>query len=591
MKTTANRQATGMRLAGVLSCLVVAFLIGNAARAGARPNVVLIMSDDQGYGDFGATGNKVFDTPHIDALARGSASMTTFYVSPVCSPTRACLMTGRYNYRTRCIDTYLGRSMMEPAEVTIAEVLRQAGYATGIFGKWHLGDNYPLRAMDQGFQETLVHKGGGLAQASEPLENGRRYTDAILFHNGRQVETTGYCTDVYFEGALKFIEQAKADRQNFFVYLPTNAPHSPFHDVPEDLYHRYLQKDLSSIMLDDAGGRRGTQNQDVVARIAAMITNIDDNVGHLMDKLHELSLADNTIVIIMVDNGPNSTRYVGPFRGSKNNVHDGGVRSPFWMHWPAELNPGATSDKLAAHIDVMPTILDACEVPVPAGVKLDGRSFLPLLRGERVTWPERHLALQAHRGNKPVRYHHFLIRDQRWKLLHPSGFSRESFEGEPRFELYDLAADPAESNNLVDQRTDVFQRLKHAYDDWFDDVSSTRKANYAPPRIHVGTPHENPTVLTRQDWRVDADRRVGHWELQVASAGTYDIRLVFDALDEPGYADLVMENVRETLPIEAGAKSCTFEAVELKQGHAALSARVSQAGDPRGAYHVFVTKR
>ena len=203
-----------------LTLLLSAGLVGGSLAA-ERPNIVLMMSDDQGYGDFGATGNPVIETPHIDRMARESVSMRTFYVSPVCSPTRANLMTGRYNYRTRVIDTYLGRSMMDPEEVTIAEVLHGAGYATGIFGKWHLGDCYPMRPIDQGFEQALVHRGGGLAQPSEPLENQNRYTDPILFRNGEKVRTKGYCTDVYFDAAIEFIEQARRNQRSFFVYLPT----------------------------------------------------------------------------------------------------------------------------------------------------------------------------------------------------------------------------------------------------------------------------------------------------------------------------------------------------------------------------------
>ena len=215
-----------------LSLVAFAYLfVTNNAYSAERPNVVLVMTDDQGIGDFGATGNKVIETPNIDALSKRSASMKTFYVSPVCSPTRACLMTGRYNYRTRCIDTYLGRSMMESEEVTVAETLAASGYATGIFGKWHLGDNYPLRAIDQGFDEALVLRGGGLAQPSEPRENNRRYTDPILFHNGKQVQTKGYCTDVYFDAAMNFIDKIHKEERNFFVYLPTNAPHGPYSEV------------------------------------------------------------------------------------------------------------------------------------------------------------------------------------------------------------------------------------------------------------------------------------------------------------------------------------------------------------------------
>ncbi|HCK71663.1 MAG TPA: arylsulfatase, partial [Planctomycetaceae bacterium] len=196
-----------------ISCLLDVDLI-----AADRPNVILIITDDQGYGDFGATGNDIIETPNLDELASRSASMSTFYVSPVCSPTRACLMTGRYNYRTRCIDTFVGRSMMEPNEITIAEVLAANGYRNGLFGKWHLGDCYPMRPQDQGFHEVLMHKGGGLGQPSDPRENNRRYTDPILFHNGEQVNTKGYCTDVYFDAALSSIETEVSNGNSFFTY-------------------------------------------------------------------------------------------------------------------------------------------------------------------------------------------------------------------------------------------------------------------------------------------------------------------------------------------------------------------------------------
>jgi arylsulfatase/arylsulfatase A len=195
-------------LRGLLAFGLILLTATVAFAATSSPNVILIMTDDQGYGDFGVHGNELINTPHLDQLARQSATMSDFYVSPVCSPTRANLMTGRYNYRTGVVDTFKGRSMMHSTETTIAEVLADAGYATGIFGKWHLGDNYPLRASDQGFQETYLHRGGGLGQPSEPIENKRRYTNPVLFHNNQQIETRGYCTDLFFEAAARFINQA-----------------------------------------------------------------------------------------------------------------------------------------------------------------------------------------------------------------------------------------------------------------------------------------------------------------------------------------------------------------------------------------------
>lgn len=582
------------RLRPVVSifALLMVFLSAGALFA-ARPNVVLIMTDDQGIGDFGVMGNRVIETPHIDAMAGRSAWMTTFYVSPVCSPTRACLMTGRYNYRTRCIDTWLGRSMMEPEEVTIAENLAAAGYATGIFGKWHLGDNYPMRAMDQGFEEALVHRGGGLAQPSEPRENNRRYTNPILFHNGEQVQTAGYCTDVYFDAALEFIEKSHNADRNFFVYLPTNAPHGPYHDVPEDLRKHYMKKDLASLLINEPRGKRRKAEIDRLARIAAMITNVDQNVGRLFETLNRLGISKNTMVIFLVDNGPNTLRYVGELRGKKSDVHEGGIRSPLWIHWPAKLPAGTSRDEPAAHIDLHPTILEACGVEPPEGVRFDGRSLLPLLLDDDADWPERTIAIQSHRGDRPVRYHHFMVRDSRWKLLHASGFGRENFSGEPEFELYDLQSDPGEKHNLADERKEIVARLKRQYNEWFDDVSSTREDNYAPPRIQIGTSHENPTVLTRQDWRGGswAAEAIGYWELHVAEGGRYDILLDFDPRKSPGTVKLEIGGVTREQGIAGNAKSCLFEDVELPAGDAQLHAVLRHGEKTRGVYQVRVTRR
>ena len=354
------------------------------------PNIVLVMTDDQGYGDFGFAGNPVIETPHLDALAAQSAQVERFYVSPVCTPTRASLMTGRYNYRTRAIDTYIGRAMMEPEEVTVAEMLGDAGYATGIFGKWHLGDAYPLRAMDQGFEESLVHRGGGIGQPSDPPGGEGRYTDPVLFRNGVREDMTGYCTDIYFDAAFEFMERAAEDGRPFFAYVPTNAPHGPFHDVPQDWLDHYRQVDLRPAL--PGPEEPGEPVLDRLARTFAMISNIDANVGRLMQRLDALGLAENTIVVFLTDNGPNGNRYTGPLRDRKGSVLEGGIRSPLLVRWPARLPAGGKAvDRIAAHIDVTPTLLDAAGVEPPAGLHLDGRSLLDLLAGDGDTaaWPDR----------------------------------------------------------------------------------------------------------------------------------------------------------------------------------------------------------
>ncbi|MFW6164407.1 MAG: arylsulfatase, partial [Planctomycetota bacterium] len=328
------------------SAALAAMARGAFAQRGKRPNVVLVMTDDQGIGDMSCHGNEKLDTPNIDRLAREGVEFTQFLVCPVCAPTRACLMTGRYNYRTGVTDTYLGRAMMHADEVTVAEMLGQGGYRTAIYGKWHLGDNYPLRPEDQGFHEAIVHNGGGIGQPSDPPGSG--YFDPVLRHNGEWKKYEGYCTDVYFDQALEFI-QANRDRP-FFVYLPTNAPHGPF-IVADDLWKPFKAKGLDAR----------------TAKVYGMVKNIDENIGRLLAKLEELELAENTIVIFLCDNGPNGRRYTMGLRGHKGSVYEGGIRTAFFVRWPSVTakRAGAKDHHLAAHIDLAPTLLDACGVAKP----------------------------------------------------------------------------------------------------------------------------------------------------------------------------------------------------------------------------------
>ncbi|MGI9240581.1 MAG: arylsulfatase [Verrucomicrobiales bacterium] len=575
------------RLAILLSFLA----LSPVAMAKGRPNVILMMTDDQGIGDFGIRGNPLIETPNVDALASMSGSLETFYVSPVCSPTRASLMTGRYNQRTRCIDTWLGRSMMDPDEFTLAEALKAAGYRTGLFGKWHLGDCYPMRPQDQGFDQVLMHRGGGLAQPSEPLENARRYTDPILFDEaGEAVQTKGFCTDVYFDAALDFI--ADSAGEPFFVYLPTNAPHGPYHDVPEELRKHYMTKDLTALQVDPPAGPRREQVQDQLARIAAMITNEDQNVGRLMKDLEKQGLLENTMVIRMNDNGPNSMRFVGEMRGMKTHIHEGGIRSPLWLHWPAEIAAGTKVDALTAHIDVMPTILEACGAK-PGPHALDGRSFLGLFTAPKKTeWPDRQIVIQSHRGTAAQRYHHFMLRDSDWKLLHASGFGNVRFHGEPEFELYNLKDDPEERNNLAGQRPEILAKLREDYEVWFADVSSTRPNNYAPPRVIVGTEHENPSTLTQQDWLGETwrDGAMGHWVVEVAKPVEAKIEVIFHPKVVTGNEAAITLKVGETIfRKNSDASSVKFDNVKLPEGEARLEAIRSEGGKEVGAYQLVVT--
>lgn len=565
------------------SLFVSILMAGLLSFADERPNIVLIMTDDQGYGDLSSMGNPVLDTPHIDSLARQGASVDTFYVSPVCSPTRASLMTGRYNYRTRLVDTFKGRSMMEPAEITIAEALSEAGYKTGIFGKWHLGDNYPMRPTDQGFDESLIHLGGGLGQPSEPRENNRRYTNPILFRNNQPIQTYGYCTDVYFDGALDFIDQSLKAKRPFFTYIATNAPHSPYHDVPEALYQKYKNKDLSPVLLGNTG------DVDTVARVFAMDENIDQNVGKLLAHLDKRQIATNTIVIFMVDNGPNTRRYVANSRGKKNEVHDGGIRSPFYIRWPAQLKPGTRSDRIAAHIDVMPTLLEAAHASLPNDHPFDGRSILPLLKGEAIDWPDRPLILQIHRGNEPISLHHIAVREQRWKLVHPTGFSNDRMPANVPIELYDMEADPGEIHNLYEQRPEIANRLVQTYQRWFADVSSTRPDNYAPPRIVLGTEYETSTTLSTQDRR--GTEGGGEWLLRFEGRQKYDVEFLWKEPVEKLSLALTIGSVHKTIEIDSKTDTARIHNLTIPSGNASLSTKILKGNKKSSPYHIVLHRR
>lgn len=585
-----------LRLVAFLAGCFSAGLSANCTAAAERPNVVVIMSDDQGGGDYGFLGNEVIRTPELDAMHERGGTLSRFYVSPVCAPTRASLMTGRYNYRTRCIDTYVGRSMMDTEEVTLAEFLSDAGYRTGLYGKWHLGDNYPLRPMDQGFQESLMHRGGGIGQPSDPFGAEGKYTDPTLVKNGQEVAMKGYCTDIYFDAAMDFIRESKDEGKNFFTYIATNAPHGPFHDVPQELYEEYQNTDLTSIMIRKPTPKRMEAELDKLARIAAMITNIDQNVGRLFKRLKALNLLDNTIVIYLNDNGPNTKRYVGNMRGSKTGVDDGGIRSPLLMHWPAKITTGSTSDEMCAHIDLLPTILDACDVDVPTKHKLDGRSFLPLLTHNEAEWPTRQLVFQTHRGNQPQALHHFAIHEHPWKLVHPSGFGKESFNDELKLELYNLSSDPRQQKNVVAEFPQIAERLKTGYAAWFADVSSTRPNNYAPPRIVIGTDHETRSVLTRQDWRHNTGRpwaadSNGFWLLEAPTAREYQIEILFAGEHPSGTATILAGETSTQVEIAAEQPRGHLANIKLPAGTMKLAVNVVFDGKTQGPHQVILTRK
>ena len=570
--------------------LVGVFVIVDGAWAGEqakKPNVILIIADDMGHGDLGFHGNPKIRTPNLDRLAKESVRFKYFYVCPVCSPTRASLMTGRYNYRTGVVDTFIGRSMMHPDEVTIAERLAAGGYQCGIFGKWHLGDCYPMRAMDQGFHEALVHRGGGIGQPSDP-PGGSSYFDSILQHNGVEARTKGYCSDVYTDAAMDFI--AKNKERPFFVYLPFNAPHAPL-ELPDSYYNMYKNMDLSHDQFPKLGHPLpGKALQDVTARVYGMVTNIDDNLGRLFKKLDELGLTDNTIVIFLTDNGPQQVRYNSGMLMRKGNVHEGGVRVPFFVRWPAVLKGNRDVTTIAAHIDVTPTLLAACGI-APAK-NLDGLDLLPLMKGENIDWPDRTLYTQWHRGDVPELYRAFAARSQNWRLVQPEGSGPKALPKKYRFKLYDMAKDPLEEHDVADKHPEIVAKMKKGYEDWFKDVSSTR--GYDPPRIHVGTPHEERTVLTRQDWRSPggwSNEDVGHWEIHVADPGRYLVYTSFNPTPQEGKVYLTIGRKTQTGPAPASkVRNTVVFAVDLRVGPTRVETWLTQGNSRIGAAMVEIKK-
>ncbi len=541
----------------LIGCL--AWLVAGAAAAAERPNVILIMTDDQGYADIGVRGNPKIQTPHLDRFAGESVEVDPFYVSPVCSPTRASLMTGRWNYRTGVTDTFGGRAMMRSSEITLAEILRDAGYRTGIFGKWHLGDCYPYRPIDQGFAESLVHRGGILGAGDDPP--GTDYFDPILQRNGKPVPTEGYCTDVFTDAAIEFI---KAPRNKpFFAYIPYNCPHGPF-QIADEYVAPYEKMHLKPA--DFPAAADPVKISDHTTKAYGMITNIDDNLGRLFQAVDDLGLRDNTIVIFLTDNGPNGLRYRAGLHSYKGSVHEGGIRTMFYVRWPAALKAGHKVEDVCAHIDVLPTLAEACGASIPDDLKLDGRSFLPLLTQQETEWPERNLYFQWHRGQKPIPYLGFTVRGPRYKLLYtgdsqdgPTYTTPRAVPAEIPFELYDLAADPSETNNLAAEHPEIVASLRADYDAWLADVIGDQ--DFAIPPIIIGTPHEDVTVLTRQDF-------AGGWTLGVEQPGAFECVGFLQPAKVPRTVKLEIQGRQYEGSLAAHAERCVFSKIDLQPSRA-----------------------
>jgi arylsulfatase A-like enzyme len=560
-----------------------------AGSAAKKPNVIIVITDDQGYGELGCHGNPIIKTPNIDKLHAQSTRLTNFHVGPTCAPTRAALMTGRYCNRTGVWHTIMGRSLLRKDEVTMADVFKDGGYTTGIFGKWHLGDNYPFKPVYRGFDEVLVHGGGGVGQT--PDYWGNDYFDDTYFHNGVAKKYEGYCTDVWFDNAMKFIEANK--RRPFFCYLTTNAPHGPYY--VEEKYEKMY-----------AG------NKDVAnAAFYGMITNIDDNMSRLIAKLKALDLEDDTILVFMTDNGTaagissdGKVGYNAGMRGKKGSEYDGGHRVPCFIRWPGGgVKAGKDINNVTAHVDLMPTFMDIIGISKRQGVELDGASLKPLLLSDGKDWPDRVLITDSQRIENPEKWRKSAVMTDKWRLVNGQ-------------ELFDMEADPGQMTDIAAKNKRTVNKLRAEYEKWWKSIS-TRFDEYCP--IILGSEHENPTCLTGHDWHGDNgagkvwnQRSIGNgpvangfWAVEVASPGQYEFTLsrwpkeanvaITDAAPEgkaiaADKARIKIGDLEQTKKIARGAKGVTFK-VKLKAGETKLQTWFIDGSDnSRGAYYVYAKR-
>jgi arylsulfatase A-like enzyme len=476
----------------------------------------------------------------------------------------------------------MGRSLLRKDEVTMGDVFSASGYRTGIFGKWHLGDNYPFRPQDRGFGEVLIHGGGGVGQG--PDYWGNDYFDDTYFHNGEPEKFEGYCTDVWFNGAMKFIEANK--NRPFFCYIPTNAPHGPY-NIADEYIKPYLDKGLPERQ----------------ARFYGMVTNIDDNMLRLMHRLGELGLTENTILIFMTDNGTSGGGYSAGMRGKKGSEYDGGHRVPCFIRWPGGgLTGPGDIDRLTAHVDLLPTLIELCGLKSPRGVRFDGDSLVPLLTGGDESWPDRTLTLitDSQRIEHPEKWRKSAVMTDRWRLVNGT-------------ELYDIKADPGQKNNIASGRPAVVEELREAYEEWWAGVSE-RFDEYC--EIIIGSDKQNPTRLMSHDWHTakvpwnqgavrSGMQANGFWAVEIERDGTYRFELrrwpkeldaAINAAVDGGKAisatsaRLKIADLDVTRVIPNGAHAVTFS-VGLKAGKKRLQSwLIDDEGESRGAYYVYAKR-
>ncbi len=468
----------------------------------AKPNVILILTDDQGYGDLSCHGNPVLKTPHLDRLHAQSVRLTDFHVAPMCTPTRGQLLTGRDALGNGAMNVSSGRTLLRRGIPTMADAFAAAGYRTGLFGKWHLGDNYPYRPHDRGFHEAVWFPSSHIPSAPDHWNND--YFDDVYRHNAARKPYQGYCTDVWFREAVKWIKECHAKKEPFFCYLATNAPHGPLF-VPDKYRGPY---------------RNQPRN---VASFFGMIANIDENVGKLEAFLKEAGLRENTLLLFLTDNGATAGQkvYNAGLRGRKIDLYDGGHRVPCFVRWPAgQLRPPGDVGELTQCQDLLPTLIDLCGLKKPAGAEFDGTSLAALLRGRQERLPDRMLVVQFSRMNAPQpQKGDAAVLWRRWRLVQDK-------------ELYDLRTDPGQERDVADQHPDVIRRMRGHYERWWARVAP-RVNEFSP--LHVGSDAEDPVLLSPCDWQdvfLDQSAQVrrgekknGVWNVLVERAGDYEIAL------------------------------------------------------------------
>jgi arylsulfatase len=453
---------------------------------GSKPNVVLVITDDQGYGPVGKHGHPWIRTPNLDTLHDTSTRFDRFLVSPTCSPTRAALMTGRHPMKNGVTHTILERERMTVDATILPQVLKTAGYTTGIFGKWHLGDEEPHQPHKRGFDEAFIHGAGGIGQAyncSCADAPGNKYFNPVIRHNGSFVQTEGYCTDLFFHAGLGWIRSAKDGDAPFFAYITTNAPHGPFIAPPKN------EKRFT-----DLGFEAKT------AGFYGMIENIDENVGLMLEKLEEWDLMKDTVVIFMSDNGMTGGgsgragqelgkdengsamfQYNAGMKGQKGSTDEGGVRVPFFVRWDGKISANRKIGTVAAHIDILPTLADLAGAEIP-GQQVEGRSLLPLLDNHGAEWSDRYLFTHKGRwktGQDPNEFQwvNYAVRSQRFRLVGGAGgtwITRPQGPGGKRINrkdaLYDMVADPGQTKNVIDQHPEVAAGMKAAYEKFWSEA-------------------------------------------------------------------------------------------------------------------------